>query len=97
MVEFELDDSGVYRNTKVFDQLIKFVKENWGKDRVIFEHFEDLVGVDLTGWFRWDEENEISIGIELNESSDHNYDEIIFYDKNNEDITIFSVMREPTN
>jgi hypothetical protein len=96
MVEFELDDSGVYRNTNVFDQLIKFVKENWGNDRVIFKHFEDLVGVDLTGWFRWDEENEISVGIELNESSDHNYDEIIFYDKNNEDITIFSVMREPT-
>ncbi|WP_048128298.1 MULTISPECIES: hypothetical protein [unclassified Methanosarcina] len=96
MVEFELDDFGVYRNTKVFDQLFKFLKENWGNDRVILNHLEDLVSVELTGWFMRDENDEISVGIELNESSDHKYDEIIFYDKNNEDITVFSVMREPT-
>jgi hypothetical protein len=33
MVEFKLDDSDVYRNTKIFDQLLKFVKENWENDR----------------------------------------------------------------
>jgi len=96
MVEFKLDDSDVYRNTKVFDQLLKFVKDNWGNDRAILKHFEDLAGIDLSGWFTRDKDNEISVGIELNESSDHNYDEIIFYDKNKEDVTVFSVMREPT-
>jgi hypothetical protein len=94
MVEFELDDSDVYRNTKVFDQLFKFAKENWGNDKAIFEYFENLVGIDLIGWFMLDKDNEISVGIELNESSDHNYDEIIFYDKNRGDITVYSVMRE---
>jgi hypothetical protein len=96
MVKFNLDDSGVYRNTNVFDQLLKFVKENWGNDKAILKNFEDLAGIDLIGWFMQDKDNEISVGIELNESSDHNYDEIIFYDKNKEDITVFSVMREPT-
>lgn len=96
MVEFKLNDSGIYRNTNVFDQLFKFVKDNLENDRAILKQFEDLTGVDVTGWFMRNKDNEISVGIELNESSDHNYDEIIFYDKNKEDITIFSVMRELT-
>ncbi len=96
MIEFKLDDSDVYRNTKVFDQLLKFVKENWGSDREILKHFEDLVGIDLSGWFTRDKDNKISVGIELNESSDYNYDEIIFYDKNKGDISVFSVMRDST-
>jgi hypothetical protein len=96
MVEFKLNDSGIYRNTNVFDQLLKFVKDNLENDRAILKQFEDLTGVDVTGWFMRNKDNEISIGIELNESSDHNYDEIIFYDKNKEDITVFSVMRELT-
>ncbi len=49
MAGFELDDSDVYRNTKVFDQLLKFAKENCGNDKAIFEYFEDLVGIDLIG------------------------------------------------
>ncbi len=96
MVEFKLNDSGIYRNTNVFDQLFKFVKDNLENDRAILKQFEDLTGVDVTGWFMRNKDNEISVGIELNESSDHNYDEIIFYDKNKEDITVFSVMRELT-
>lgn len=96
MVEFKLNDSGIYRNTNVFDQLFKFVKDNLENDMAILKQFEDLTGVDVTGWFMRNKDNEISVGIELNESSDHNYDEIIFYDKNKEDITVFSVMRELT-
>jgi len=59
------------------------------------KHSEDLVGNDLIGWLVLDKDNEISVVMELNESSDHTYDEIIFYDKNKRDITIFSVMRGP--
>ncbi len=94
MVEFKLDDSDVYRNTKIFDQLLKFVKENWGNYIEILKHFEDLVGIGLSEWFMRNKDNKISVGIELNESSDHNYDEIIFYDKNKEDRSVFSVMRD---
>ena len=86
----------MYRNTKVFDQLLKFVKENWGNDREFLKHFEDLVGINFSGWFMRDKDNKISVGIELNESSDRNYDEIIFYDKNKEDRSVFSVMRDST-
>ena len=43
-----------------------------------------------------DKDNKISVGIELNESSDSNYEEIIFYDKNKGDRSVFSVMRDST-
>ena len=86
----------MYLNTKVFDQFLKFVKDNWENDREILKHFEDLVGIDPIGWFARDKDNEILVGIELNESSDHNYDEIIFYDKNKGDRSVFSVMRDST-
>lgn len=48
---------------------------------------------DHKSWFAKGEDGEISVGIELTESSDNKYDEIIFYDKNKDDITVFSVMR----
>ena len=59
----------------------------------ILEKLEKLVDNDFTGWFTEDEDGAISVGVEINESSDHKYDEIIFYDKNKEDVTVFSVMR----
>ena len=52
-----------------------------------------MVDNDFTGWFTEDENGAILVGVELNESSDHKYDEIIFYDKNKDDVTVFSVMR----
>ena len=52
------------------------------------------MGNDFTGWFTKDGEGAISVGVELNQSSDHKYDEIIFYDKNKDDVTVFSVMRD---
>lgn len=94
MVDFKLDDDGVYRNTKIFEELLKFTKLEWGNDIAILEELEKLVGNDFTGWFTEDGEGAISVGVELNQSSDHKYDEIIFYDKNKDDVTVFSVMRD---
>ena len=94
MVGFELDDDDIYRNTNIFEELLKFTKSEWGNDTAILEKLETLVGNDFGGWFSKDENGAISVGIELNESSDHKYDEIIFYDKNKDDVTIFSVMRD---
>ncbi len=94
MVDFKLGEDGVYRNTKIFEELLKFTKLEWGNDIAILEELEKLVGNDFTGWFTEDGDGTISVGIELNESSDHKYDEIIFYDKNKDDVTIFSVMRD---
>ena len=94
MVDFKLDDDGVYRNTKIFEELLKFTKLEWGNDIAILEELGKLVGNDFTGWFTEDGEGAISVGIELNQSSDHKYDEIIFYDKNKDDVTVFSVMRD---
>ena len=48
---------------------------------------------DHKNWFAKGEDGEISVGVELNESSDHKYEEIIFYDKNKYDIAVISVMR----
>lgn len=94
MVDFKLGDDGVYRNTKIFEELLKFTKIEWGNDIAILAELEKLVGSDFTGWFTEDGEGVISVGIELNQSSDHKYDEIIFYDKNKDDVTVFSVMRD---
>jgi hypothetical protein len=90
---FELDDDDIYRNTQVFEGLYKFTKLAWGDDLSILKKLEELGNFDLKSWFVKGEDGEISVGIELNESSDHKYDEIIFYDKNKDDITVFSVMR----
>lgn len=94
MVDFKLGDDGVYRNTKIFEELLKFTKLEWGNDIAILKELEKLVGNDFTGWFTEDGEGAISVGIELDQSSDHKYDEIIFYDKNKDDVTVFSVMRD---
>jgi len=94
MAGFELGDDDIYRNTKVFDELLKFTKLEWGNDVAILEKLEKLVDNDFTGWFTEDENGAILVGVELNESSDHKYDEIIFYDKNKDDVTVFSVMRD---
>ncbi|AKB78705.1 hypothetical protein MSHOH_2222 [Methanosarcina horonobensis HB-1 = JCM 15518] len=94
MADFELGDDGVYRNTRIFEELLKFTKLEWGNNIAILKELEKLVDNDFTGWFTEDINGEIYVGIELNESSDHKYDEIIFYDKNRDDITVFSVMRE---
>jgi len=94
MVDFKLGDDGVYRNTKVFEELLKFTKLEWGNDVAILEELEKLVGNDFTGWFTEDGDGAISVGVELNQSSDHKYDEIIFYDKNKDDVTVVSVMRD---
>lgn len=94
MADFKLDDDGVYRNTKIFEELLKFTTLQWGNEIAILEELEKLVGNDYTGWFTDDGEGAISVGVELNESSDHEYDEIIFYDKNKDDVTVFSVMRD---
>ncbi len=51
----------------------------WGDDSSILKKLEELGNVDLKSWFAKGEDGEISVGIELNESSDHKYDEIIFY------------------
>jgi hypothetical protein len=93
MAGFELGDDDIYRNTKVFEELLKFTKLEWGNDIAILEKLEELVDNDFTGWFTEDGSGAISVGVELNESSDHKYDEIIFYDKNKDDVTVFSVMR----
>ena len=93
MAGFELDDDDIYRDTKIFEELFKFTKLEWGNDVAILEELEKLVGNDFTGWFTEGEDGAISVGVELNESSDHKYDEIIFYDKNKDDVTVFSVMR----
>ncbi|WP_410509683.1 hypothetical protein RSJ42_05560 [Methanosarcina hadiensis] len=58
------------------------------------EEMGRLVDKDFMGWFVKDRNGSIFVGIELNESSDHKYDEIIFYDKNKDDVTVFSVMRD---
>jgi hypothetical protein len=94
MVDFKLGDDGVYRNTDIFEELLKFTKLEWGNDIAILKELERLVGNDFTGWFTQDRESAISVGVELNQSSDHKYDEIIFYDKNKDDVTVFSVMRD---
>lgn len=94
MVDFKLGGDGVYRNTKIFEELLKFTKLEWENDIAILEELEKLVGNDFTGWFTEDGEGAISVGVELNQSSDHKYDEIIFYDKNKDDVTVFSVMRD---
>lgn len=94
MVNFKLDDDGVYRNTKIFEELLKFTKLEWGNDMAILGELEKLVENDFTGWFTEEGEGAISVGVELNQSSDHKYDEIIFYDKNKDDMTVFSVMRD---
>ncbi len=94
MVGFELDDDDIYRNTTIFEELLTFTKSEWGNDTAILEKLESLVGNDFKGWFTEDENGAISVGVELNESSDHKYDEIIFYDKNKDDVTVFSVMRD---
>jgi hypothetical protein len=96
MAGFELGDDDIYRNTKVFEELFQFTKLEWGNDVAILEKLEKLVDNDFTGWFTEDENGTISVGVELNESSDHKFDEIIFYDKNKEDVTVFSVMRGET-
>jgi hypothetical protein len=93
MADFELDDDDIYRNTNVFEELLKFTKSEWGNDIGILQKLEKLIGDDFTGWFTEDTDGAISVGVELNESSDHKYDEIIFYDKNKDDVTVFSVMR----
>lgn len=93
MNHFELDDDDIYRNTQVFEELYKFTKLAWGDDLSILKKLEELGNFDLKSWFAKGEGGEISVGIELNESSDHKYDEIIFYNKNKDDITVFSVMR----
>lgn len=94
MVDFNLGDDGVYRNTKIFEELLEFTKLNWGNDIAILEELGKLVDNDFTGWFTKDDGGAISVGVELNQSSDHKYDEIIFYDKNKDDVTVFSVMRD---
>ena len=94
MLGFELDDDDIYRNTTIFEELLTFTKSEWGNDTAILEKLESLVGNDFKGWFTEDENGAISVGVELNESSDHKYDEIIFYDKNKDDVTVFSVMRD---
>ena len=93
MAGFELGDDGIYRNTKVFEELLKFTKLEWGNDVAILAKLEKLVDNDFTGWFTEDGNGAILVGVELNESSGHKYDEIIFYDKNKDDVTVFSVMR----
>lgn len=93
MNHFEIDDDDIYRNTQVFEELFKFTKLTWGNDIAILKKLEELAGVDLISWFTENANGEITVGIELNESSDHKYDEIIFYDKNKDDLTVFSVMR----
>jgi hypothetical protein len=90
---FEIDDDDIYRNTQVFEELFKFTKSAWENDIAILKKLEELVDVDLKSWFTEGVDGDISVGIELNESSDHKYDEIIFYDKNKDDVTVFSVMR----
>ena len=94
MLGFELDDDDIYRNTTIFEELLTFTKSEWGNDTAILEKLETLVGNDFRGWFTEDGNGAISVGVELNESSDHKYDEIIFYDKNKDDVTVFSVMRD---
>jgi hypothetical protein len=94
LVDFKLGDDGVYRNTEIFEELLKFTKLEWGNDIAILKELEKLVGNDFTGWFTEDGEGAISVGVELNQSSDHKYDEIIFYDKNKDDVAVFSVMRD---
>ena len=65
----------------------------WGDDLSILKKLEELGNFDLKSWFVKGKEGEISVGIELNDSSDHKYDEIILYYKNKDKITVFSLMR----
>jgi hypothetical protein len=43
MVGFELDDDDIYRNTKIFEELLTFTKSEWGNDTAILEKLETLV------------------------------------------------------
>lgn len=54
----------MYRNTKIFEELLKFTKLEWGNDIAILEELGKLVGNDFTGWFTEDGEGAISVGIE---------------------------------
>jgi hypothetical protein len=68
---FELDDDDIYRNTQVFEELFKFTKLVWGDDLSILKKLEELGNFDLQSWFAKGSDGEISVGVELNESSDH--------------------------
>jgi hypothetical protein len=67
---FELDKDDIYRNTQVFEERYKFTKLSWGDDFSILKKLEELGNVDIKSWYSKGEYSEISVGIELNESSD---------------------------
>lgn len=80
MQEFELEHGKVYRNTKVFEKLLKFARSHPNRDMTIFEYFQDLVDVDLRGQFCEGENDDISITVNLNDN------EIVFHDLNEEEL-----------
>jgi hypothetical protein len=80
MVELELEHGRIYRNTKVFEKLLKYARSHPNSDFAIFEYFQDLTNVDLRGQFIEGENDNISISVNLNDN------EIGFHDLNEEEL-----------
>jgi|BarGraNGADG00211_3_1021988.scaffolds.fasta_scaffold119215_1 hypothetical protein len=80
MKEFELEHGRIYRNTKIFEKLLKFARSHPNNDMAIFGHFQHLVDVDLRGQFCVGEDDDISVAVHLNDN------EIVFHDLNEEEL-----------
>ena len=80
MAELELEHGRIYRNTKVFEKLLKYSRSHPNSDFAILEYFQDLTNVDLRGQFIEGENGNISISVNLNDN------EIGFHDLNEEEL-----------
>jgi hypothetical protein len=80
MAEFELEHGRIYRDSKVFEKLLKFSRLHPNSDMETFKYFQDLVGVDLRGQFFEGEDGDISVAVDLNDN------EILFHDLNEEEL-----------
>jgi hypothetical protein len=80
MAEFELEHGRIYRNSKIFEKLLKFSRSHPNSDMETFKYFQNLVGVDLRGQFFEGEDGNISITVDFNDNV------IVFHDLNEEEL-----------
>lgn len=80
MEDLELEHGRIYRNTKVFEKLLKFAKSHPDSDMAIFEYFQNLVDMDLRDQFFVGEDDDISVAVDLNDNA------IVFHDLNEEEL-----------
>lgn len=80
MTEFELEHGRIYRNTKIFEKLLKFARSHPNNDMAIFGYFQNLIDVDLRGQFCVGEDEDISVAVDLNDR------DIVFHDLNEEEL-----------